>query len=556
MRLRQITRIAYVALLVLAAATGVSLFLMTRAVDAERLATQRAAEFRQLGLDLANASDFLTNEARRYAVTGAKAHFDNYWREVKETKTRDRVVSRLIELGAPQAELDLIEEAKRNSDALIATEDAAMQAVADGDLARARDLMFGEQYDRDKAIIVAPLSRFQEMMNSRAEDEAAGARQRAQLLEAVAAISVVLLVTLFGGIMYLVLTRRVVQPLGVLTTIVGRLARRDYAVEIAESRHQDELADLTRSLSQFRDGLREAERIAEAQAAERAEKERRNAAVSDLLESFEAEVGNVVQTVSSAASGMQSTAKSMNATADHTSRQAAAVAAASEQASTNVQTVASAAEELSSSVSEISRQVAQSAQVAARAARDAERTNTQVKSLAEAAQKIGEVVKLINDIASQTNLLALNATIEAARAGEAGKGFAVVASEVKTLANETAKATEEITGQINGVQQATLEAVAAIQAIGQTIGEINEIAATIASAVEEQGAATQEIARNVQQAAAGTREVSANIGGVNDAATSTGSAAETVLGAAGQLFDQSMALRGKVETFLAAIKAA
>ena len=186
MRLRQITRTAYIALLVLAGATGGSMFLMAGAVDAERQATHRAAEFRQLGLDLADASDFLTNEARRYAVTGSQVHFDNYWREVKETKTRDRVVGRLTELGAPAAELEFIEEAKRNSDALIATEDQAMQAVAAGDLARARELMFGEQYDKDKAIIVEPLSRFQQMMNDRAAAESAAARSTAKLLEVVA----------------------------------------------------------------------------------------------------------------------------------------------------------------------------------------------------------------------------------------------------------------------------------------------------------------------------------------------------------------------------------
>ncbi len=552
MRLRQITRVAYTALTVLAATTGGSLFLMTEAIDAEREATARAAEFRQLGLDLAAASDFLTNEARRYAVTGSKVHFDNYWREVNETKTRDRVVARLVELGAPQAELDLIEEAKRNSDALVGTEDAAMQAVAAGNLDRARELMFGEQYDRDKAVIVAPLSRFQEMMNARAAAEAQAARSRAQLLEIVAITAAALLIALFCGIMYFVMTKRVVQPLGVLTGIVERLSRREYGVEIAAPRHADELGDLTSSLGRFRDGLREADRLAEAQAAEQAEKEKRAAAVDSLLKRFEAAIGQVVHTVATAAAGMQTTSGSMTATADRTSRQATAVAAASEQASSNVQTVASAAEELSSSVTEISRQVAQSAQIAARAASDAERTNAQVKGLAEAAQKIGEVVKLINDIASQTNLLALNATIEAARAGEAGKGFAVVASEVKNLANETAKATEEITGQINGVQQATLDAVSAIQAIGQTIAEINEIAATIAAAVEEQGAATQEIARNVQQAAAGTQDIA----GVSEAASSTGAAAGQVLSAAGELTDQSEILRRKVESFLAEIKAA
>ncbi len=556
MRIRHITRAAYVALFCLAAVTGGSMTLMTQAINAERTASERAAEFRQLGLDLAAASDFLTNEARRYAATGATVHFDNYWREVKETKTRDRVVGRLTELSAPAAELALIEEAKRNSDALIATEDQAMQAVAAGDLARARELMFGEQYDRDKAVIVEPLSRFQQMMNDRAAAEAATARSTAKLLEAVAIVAVSLLVALFLGIMYFVLTKRIVQPLGALTAVVQRLSQKDYDTEIAKPRHQDELGELTTALGAFREGLREADRLAEAQAAEQAQKEQRAKSLNTILATFESEIGQVVSTVSSSSSEMKITAASMTSTAETASRQSTAVAAAAEQASTNVQTVASAAEELSSSVAEISRQVSRSAEIAAKAVTDAEHTNAQVQGLATAADKIGEVVKLINDVASQTNLLALNATIEAARAGEAGKGFAVVASEVKNLANETAKATEEITGQIAGIQLATKEAVAAIKSIGETIDSINEIATTIASAVEEQGAATQEIARNVQQAATGTQEVSSNITGVNQAATSTGAAAGQVLGAADQLSHQSEALRGKVETFLSAVKAA
>jgi methyl-accepting chemotaxis protein len=179
-----------------------------------------------------------------------------------------------------------------------------------------------------------------------------------------------------------------------------------------------------------------------------------------------------------------------------------------------------------------------------------------VQGLADASQKIGAVVALITDIANQTNLLALNATIEAARAGEAGKGFAVVAAEVKNLANQTAKATEEIGGQISGVQAATQEAVQAIQTIGKTIGEINGITATIAAAVEEQAAATKEIARNVEQAASGTQEVTSNITGVTHAANDTGTAASQVLASARELAQQSESLKKVVTAFLVNVKAA
>jgi methyl-accepting chemotaxis protein len=232
------------------------------------------------------------------------------------------------------------------------------------------------------------------------------------------------------------------------------------------------------------------------------------------------------------------------------------VASVSEEASTNVQTVAAATEQLSASINEISRQVAESTNIAGEAVAQAEQTNAGVQALADAAQRIGDVVKLISGIAEQTNLLALNATIEAARAGEAGKGFAVVASEVKSLATQTAKATEEITAQVAAIQGATGASVQAIQAIGGTINRVNQIAAAIAAAVEEQGAATQEIARNVQQASNGTTQVSGHIASVSQAAGETGVAAGEVLSSAKGLARLSEALRDDVDRFVGNIRAA
>jgi methyl-accepting chemotaxis protein len=342
-----------------------------------------------------------------------------------------------------------------------------------------------------------------------------------------------------------------------LRSAMQRLARGDLTVSVAGTDRGDEVGEMAAALQVFKDNAVEMERLkAERQEAEKSAAEEKRNALRQLAGDFEAGIGEVVQTVASAATEMESTAASMSATAEQTSRQTAAVAAASEQASTNVQSVAAAVEELSSSVDEISRQVTTSSAIAAKAVGDAELTNALVTQLAGAAKKIGAVTEMISEIAGKTNLLALNATIEAARAGDAGKGFAVVASEVKGLANQTAHATHEISEQIAAMQNATAETVAAIQAIGATIGQLSEIGTTIASAVEEQSAATQEIARNFEQAAAGTTEVSSNIAGVTQAVNATGTAAGQVLGAAGELAKQGETLRRQVDRFLSAVRAA
>jgi methyl-accepting chemotaxis protein len=352
------------------------------------------------------------------------------------------------------------------------------------------------------------------------------------------------------------IARGLSRPIVGLTGVMARLADGDHGVDIPGTGRGDELGRMAGAVLVFKENMIRAKELAAREAAEQAQREARAQTIERLTAEFDREASRVMNTVASAATEMQVTATSMTAAAEETSAQSTAVAAASEQASASVQTVASAAEELSASIGEISRQVSHSTEIAGKAVTEAERTNVQVQGLTEAAQRIGDVVQLITDIAGQTNLLALNATIEAARAGDAGKGFAVVASEVKSLANETAKATEQITGQITAVQQATREAVAAIQSIGGTIGQISEISTMIAAAVEQQGAATQEIAHNVAQASAGTTEVSSNIVGVTQAAVSTGAAAEQVLGVAGELSEQAELLRGRVETFLAGIKAA
>jgi len=274
----------------------------------------------------------------------------------------------------------------------------------------------------------------------------------------------------------------------------------------------------------------------------------------EMADNFESNVKTVVESVASASTEMEMSARTLSATAEEASSQSTAVAAASEEASTNVQTVAAAAEQLAQSVEEVGRQVQQCSTIASNAVSEAQKTNEEVEGLATAAEKIGEVVGLINDIASQTNLLALNATIEAARAGDAGKGFAVVATEVKSLADQTATATEDISSQISAIQNATENAVKAIKGISGTIGELSEISSAIASAVEEQSAATREIAQSVEQAAAGTADVSQNITGVTSGAQQTGDASAQVLEAASELSKQAETLRSQVDGFLVEVR--
>jgi methyl-accepting chemotaxis protein len=361
------------------------------------------------------------------------------------------------------------------------------------------------------------------------------------------------IIAAFGAV---ILVHRISRPIRFMTDAMLALAKKDYSVAIPARERRDEVGQMAQAIQVFKDSMAEGDRLAAEQKAEQSRKEQRQTAIEGMIKTFDQAAAAALDTLASASTEMQGTARSMSATAEETTRQATAVAAASEQASTNVQTVASAAEELSASIAEISRQMSDSTRIAGQAVDGAATASGQVRTLAEAAQRIGDLVKLINDIAGQTNLLALNATIEAARAGEAGKGFAVVASEVKSLATQTAKATEDITSQVKAIQDATSGAVVSIESITGTIGQINVISTTIASAVEEQGASTKEIARNVQEASAGTNEVSRNIAGVTQAAGQTGTAANQVLSAAGELAKQGDTLRAQVGTFLADIRSA
>lgn len=388
------------------------------------------------------------------------------------------------------------------------------------------------------------------------EDSTAAAAQMRSSEQIVTAVGAFAALVLIGSWLMSFLT--IARPIRALTVAMGKLAGGDFSVVLPGLGRKDEVGGVAAAVEKFKI-------VSEQKAREESEAKirqdqaaaaQRKAEMYKLADGFEAAIGEIVDTVSSAATELEASASTLMSTAARGQELTTMVAAASEEASTNVQSVASATEELSSSITEISRQVQESARVASEAVNQARTTTDRVGELSAAAARIGDVVELINTIAGQTNLLALNATIEAARAGEAGRGFAVVASEVKALAEQTAKATGEIGQQIASIQSATEHSVGAIKDISHTIEKLSEISSTIAAAVEEQGAATQEISRNVQQAAQGAHQVSSNITDVQHGASETGSASSQVLAAAQSLSGDSNRLKLEVGRFLGNVRAA
>jgi methyl-accepting chemotaxis protein len=368
------------------------------------------------------------------------------------------------------------------------------------------------------------------------------------VLSIAAVIGAVLVAWLYVG-------RSVARRLGFLSDAMRRIADGDLNVDLRDHRN-DEIADMGRALLFFRQATADAATARRKESEQTRTLESRRELVESATHAFERAVSDIAKTLDRAAAAMDSSAREMANSATRNQEQALATAAASEQATTNVGIVATAAEEIAQSIEHIAARVANSATVASQATDEAKAITDAVQSLSASVDEIGEVSDLISSIASQTNLLALNATIEAARAGEAGRGFAVVAQEVKGLATQTGKATEEITRHIVSIEQTTARSVQAIKKIAATIEQLSEVANDVAVAMRQQDAVTQEIARNAGAAAKGTRDVSENITEVSNSAMKTGQVAATVLTAAGELADQSHLLRKEVERYLGQLRVA
>lgn len=520
-------------------------------LSAESLIKNTSAEGNSSAVILANVAMEQAMLAR-LATNKTLARHDNEQKQAAEAAFADLDLV-FTQLGKVTSSPD----SRKLLDNLVATTKSYREtfAVAASE-SQALDHLVNEEMIKD----VTRIARDAEAIKkSGIEEEERIAQETAEIIRSAELYSIILSLggLLLGALLAWLIGKAISSPIRSITAVFLELANGNKTVDVPYAARGDEVGENARAAIVFKENLLRIDQMqAESKMAEARAAEQRKAEMHRLADDFQRAVGSIVSIVSTASGQLETAATSLTKTAESTQQLSGMVAAASEQTSANVHGVAAASEQLSSTVTEISRQVQEGSIIANSAVVQAEKTNANVAVLSQSAERIGNVVGLISNIAGQTNLLALNATIEAARAGEAGKGFAVVAQEVKALADQTGKATSEISAQIAGMQTATRDAVGAIQEISKTINRISEITAAIAAAVEQQGATTQEISRNVSEAAKGTSEVASSIIDVSKGAEETGSASSQVLSSARTLSGESRTLKTEVEKFLATVRAA
>ncbi len=516
-----------------------------------KAAEEKKAEFRQLGIDLADASDYLTNEARAYVQFGDKVHYDNYWREVNETKTRDKVVERLKELGAPQNELDLLAEAKKYSDTLVTTEDQAMKAVEKGNFEEARRLMFDAKYDSDKSVIMAPIDKFQETMNARAAGELDQAVHQTQTY-IIIMILLMVFTAVFNGISLLLSHTKIIRPIikikdYMMTAADGNLSQSmDLAVDdteigqlaMASGTAIQTVRDTIQAISYILTEMSNGNLMVEIKSDYKGDYEAIKTSLNRIIQSFNQVLGEVKEAAGQVALGAGQVSGSSIALSQGATEQAASV----EELSASITIIADQAEENSSHV-KIAAQYVEEARIGVNTGNDHMKQLTKaMENIDSSSTQIENITKVIEDIAFQTNILALNAAVEAARAGDAGKGFAVVADEVRNLAAKSAEAARQTADLIHHSAVTVAEGSQITARTAKILQDVKDKAEKANESIVKIERASSEQAVSIEQVRLGLVQVSAVV--QTNAATAEENSATSE-----EMSAQASALRDEVERF-------